>query len=99
MLTKRASIEETGTCPHCEEAVLEGEEIVRIPHAGKEPTIRSWHHECFFRSVIGSVAHLKKTMCNEHSCDATCRDDPSITKREAARQARAFWEARRNRVN
>lgn len=101
MMTKRATAEDTGTCPYCEEPVLEGEEIVRLPHVETcGTTIKSWHHECMFRSIIGSVEHLKHTRCGRLPCDGSCATgNAGISRRESARQSRAFWEAHRNQVN
>lgn len=43
------------------------------------------------RSVLGSVEHQVRTSC-AHTCDATCRDDPKLSRREAVAAAVRYWE-------
>jgi hypothetical protein len=88
--------EDEGNCPHCAEPVKAGDEVVRIPHIGDNgPAMLSWHYPCFFRSIVGSEMHLKRTCNNSMVCDKTCRDDPALTKREAAKRATDYWHANR----
>ena len=42
------------------------------------------HPECALRNVVGSVGHQRK---EKGPCDDTCKDDPSLTKRQAAKAA------------
>lgn len=75
-------------CVWCEEPIEAGQRGFMIPHLegerGKFHEVaygRPWHHECFIRSIIGSVGH-QMHVC---SCYGGYAGDPEgMTKRQAA---------------
>lgn len=72
------------TCIHCDEPVLPGDS--RFTY-GNGPVA---HGECSVRSMVGSVAHLKRE-CSCYVPGATCTDPPGMTRRQAARAAYQLW--------
>ncbi len=68
-------------CPHCGEPVLKGERTRRYANDD-----RNYHLECFARPIIGSVAHIERR-CGCFVEGSHEGDDPTLTKREAARAA------------
>lgn len=78
-------------CPWCVEPIAPNDNIHRM--ASGQP----WHMECFARSVLGSVAHLRRR-CDCYIPGSTEGDPPGLTTREAA--LAAVEEARfRNRAD
>lgn len=68
-------------CGWCGEAIKEGDSGVVIDHVGVKITPHPHHQECFLRSIIGSVGHIRR----ECSCWGGDMEDPEgMTKREAA---------------
>ena len=76
-------------CQHCGEPILPGEPIGPVQNA-------LLHHECFFRSVAGSVGHQK----HECSCyDQTDTSEYGLTKRQAAKAALEYYRSRQPASN
>jgi hypothetical protein len=75
-------------CPFCEEPVLpeDAPEMVN----GDQPV----HRECMIRAVSGSVAHIQKR-CMHFIPGSTETDPEGMTKREAAKAARAALQVSR----
>lgn len=71
-------------CCHCDEPVAAGDDGWMYSNG---PVA---HRECYMRAIVGSVEHQQKPLC-----DRTCRDDPRLTKRQAAKAALEYWEANR----
>jgi hypothetical protein len=71
-------------CHNCEEPIERKTDCI-YPHA---PQL---HHECLFRLVVGSVAHIEGR-CSCVDPNATETDPPNVSKREAARMALAAWQ-------
>jgi hypothetical protein len=96
MLFSRYDGTEPLSCYQCEEDILPGEFVERIPLINATHVVSTHvHYECGIRSVIGSVAHQKgKCICfggevhdEEH--------EKGMSKREAARAAaNHFWETK-----
>ncbi len=81
------------TCAYCEEPILEKDQGFMIPHSSalSDADELAEHHECFMRQIVGSVGHQRGT------CHCKGREDHSedgLTRREAAIQARAYFEER-----
>lgn len=78
-------------CFDCAELILEGDLVRWIPHLGDVgPAIpKPWHIECFVRSIIGGLNHLRGTcLC----CGGTePPDPPDMTRRQAALAAYAYF--------
>ena len=69
-------------CLHCKEVIAPGEKSVPVNN-GKE----AMHVECIFRSVAGSVTHVRRECAafgGRKDCHAS---EEGLTKREAARAA------------
>lgn len=65
------------TCEYCDEPIL--------PTDWKAPVKSAHlHGECAFRMVSGCVEHGRG---GQMVCDGTCRDDPGLTRRQAAQAA------------
>jgi hypothetical protein len=71
-------------CVHCEEPILEDEEI---RHYSNGPMA---HWNCAIRAVVGSVTHLEKR-CSCYVPGASEGDPPGMTRRQAADAAVALW--------
>jgi hypothetical protein len=70
-------------CMWCDEAIAETDNGVIIPHLGKEnTTAQPWHIECFTRSLVGGVNHLRR-QCTCFGGSLTA-DPPGLSRREAA---------------
>lgn len=68
-------------CSRCGEPILDNE---------RADNIAPFHEECLFRSVMGSIAHLKKA-CSCFVPGSSCGDPDGMTKREAAKVAHEYW--------
>ena len=73
-------------CEYCKEEVLPGEGNPNI----KTSLRYTMHHECLFRCVAGSVAHIR------HECGCYVKgsdesDPPGMTLREGAKAALEEW--------
>lgn len=75
-------------CWYCEEPVLPGERLSPAKVNGCDV-----HYECGLRPVIGSVAHIEKR-CLCYVPGSSDHDDPTLTRREAARRAVAAYQSR-----
>ncbi len=67
-------------CAYCHEEILPGE---RADNHGSD-----FHKECSFRSIAGSVGHLRKR-CSCYGGNEG--DPPGMTPREAAKAAAQLW--------
>ena len=65
---------------------------ITIPHITADRKVEPalWHSECFRRSMIGGVNHLKGTCTCHGGTDPP--DPPSLTRRQAALEAVRYWE-------
>lgn len=79
--TREAPISE---CLWCDEPILDGE---------RHKFMREYHHECAVRAVAGSVAHLE-SRCPCFVPGSECSDDPTLSKRDAARESLAVFRLR-----
>jgi hypothetical protein len=78
-------------CAYCEEPILSGEPLERAPHVPGEGKVvwQTFHRECFVRMLVGGLNHQRR--------DCTCcggalpPDPPGLSRREAARQAVAYY--------
>jgi hypothetical protein len=72
-------------CEWCNEPIAEDDATKWIPHLGKigVPAVtKPWHINCFIRSMIGGLNHLRGTC---HCCGGTDPPDPpEMSLREAA---------------
>jgi hypothetical protein len=69
-------------CLHCKEVIEPGEKSVPV-NEGKE----AMHPECIFRSVAGSVTHIRRECAafgGKKDCHAA---EQGLSKRQAARAA------------
>jgi hypothetical protein len=73
------------TCQWCDEPIEPDECIDRMG-------ITRMHHECMFRSVMGSVAHVERR-CSCYVDGASETDPPDMSRREAAKASLAAWRA------
>jgi len=90
-------------CAHCDEPIEAGDQGIMMD-GGYEYNVEDvvekrvrfeshpWHHDCFLRSVIGSVGHQLK-QC--HCYGGTTEDPPEMSKREAARAAVRLFRSQR----
>jgi hypothetical protein len=68
-------------CNWCHEEILPGDAIMAIVGG-------NMHHECGFRGISGSTAHMLK----QCSCyGGVGEDDPALTRRQAALSALKTW--------
>lgn len=70
------------TCIFCGEPVLPEEQDRWLRQTA--------HHECSFRAISGSAAHIEKR-CSCFVPESTENDDPALTKRQAALAAVAAY--------
>jgi len=76
-------------CQHCGEPVL--------PHEPRGQVVNAiMHHECFFRSVAGSVGHQQK---NCHCYGKTDTSELGMSKRDAARRSLAFYRSQHEGIS
>lgn len=78
-------------CGHCGEVIAPGDDGWLIPHFGTadcDPVV--FHDACHMRSIVGSVAH-QAGLCSCYVPGSVCGDDPSLTRREAAKAAADFF--------
>lgn len=75
-------------CGWCDEPG--GTRIVRRV-CGPRALLVKWHHECFIRSVIGSVGHISRKCSCYPGNDEPAGDPPGLNKRDAARAAFELW--------
>lgn len=81
-------------CGHCGEPIAHDDGGCLLPCVGLgESKEIAYHHTCFMRTVIGSVAHQQRR-CMCYVPGSTEEDDPTLTRRQAAEAARAFFESR-----
>lgn len=73
-------------CPWCLEDVLPGERFTATMNGER------FHQECMARQVIGPVAHLERR-CSCYVLGSEVSDDPSLSKRDAAREAFRMFKA------
>lgn len=84
-------------CAECDEGFERTDFGLMMPYSGGEGDDRTeiaLLRECFIRQTVGSVAH-QEGRCQCHGGTETDEDDPTISKREAARRAEAHWERQR----
>lgn len=87
-------------CTWCREAIASGDSGVvqdglDFDEVGcVKVTSPSLHHECFLRSIFGSVAHQRGHHQMGNPCGVVCSDDPALTTRQAARAAVGFYQRR-----
>jgi uncharacterized protein YuzE len=77
-------------CAYCRVPIVADDDGWLMPQlsaSGPAPEL-PYHRECHLRSVCGSVEHL---LLFGRPCPGTCRDDPSLTKRQAALAAAHLW--------
>lgn len=80
-------------CLYCDEVFVEGDEGFLVPYDMAIGTREvGQHRECFFRSIFGSVGHMKKT-CPCYG--GTEEDPPGMSRRQAALAACEFDETLR----
>jgi hypothetical protein len=72
-------------CIYCHEPVLPKEESPIGPLGAH------LHHECSFRSIIGSVAHIEQR-CSCYVDGSTESDPPAMSLREGARAALSAYQ-------
>jgi hypothetical protein len=84
-------------CARCEEPIEKGDDGWLIPSLGAqgEPSELPYHRACHLRSIIGSVAH-QRGRCSCFIPESTEDDDPTLTVRQAAEAAEAYFEAQAN---
>ena len=70
-------------CEYCDEPIQPGE-------GENDVGGRAFHAECFFRMVMGCVAHIEKR-CSCFVPGSNDHDPEGMTRREAARAAFAAW--------
>jgi len=75
-------------CARCEEPIEPGEEQGGIQYP--------MHPECFFRTVMGCVAHIERR-CSCFVPGSHDHDPEGMTLREGARAAVKAWEKRERR--
>lgn len=85
------------TCAHCEEPIIRGEELTRVPGFDSEPTQYNFHRNCFLRTITGSVAHQQKLCCC-YVRGSSCNDDPALTVRQAANAAAELFSRNQQRA-
>lgn len=73
-------------CARCDEPILPGD-----PQNGTGQHL--FHAECFFRMVMGCVAHIEGR-CSCYVPGSNDHDPEGMTLREAARAAVRAWEKR-----
>lgn len=73
-------------CAHCAEAIADGDLGWIVP-PGEQP----FHHACFMRGIIGSVAHQAR-LCSCYVPGSQCGDDASLSRRGAAQAALEFHQ-------
>lgn len=76
-------------CTWCEEWIAVGDRGFV-----ERGTFKAWHHECWMRMLVGSVAH------QQHRCTCYGGDDedaPELSRRGAARAALAEWLSQQQR--
>lgn len=84
-------------CLHCGELIEAGDQGIIAGHVKYDDqgqatgSYEPQHRECVLRSVFGSVAHIQRK-CSCYVAGSECGDDPTISRREAARQAARFGE-------
>jgi hypothetical protein len=87
----RTAIPDGIACAHCLEPILRADFGFMVPFIGAPGDSRThlaFHEECHMRNVAGCVEHQKHQRENGFAgCDSTCRDDPALTPRQAARAA------------
>lgn len=77
-------------CAHCGEPIAKDDGGCLLPYIGEpnEPSELAYHHACFMRSTIGSVAHQqRRCFC----FGGTGEDDPALTTRQAAEAAATYF--------
>jgi len=80
-------------CLWCHELIAVWDSGCIMAHIGPGHTRSDapWHHECFVRSIVGSVGHLLgRCSCNGGDDD----DPPGLTKRQAALAACLLYAER-----
>jgi hypothetical protein len=73
-------------CYHCGEPIV-AELAHRITTCDGPAQL---HHECNFRLIAGSVAHIERR-CSCFVAGASETDDPRLSRRQAARAALDAW--------
>lgn len=94
VLSNEGTVSQTDDCFWCGEPVLPGEgasDPVFVVDSARRGAMRDRHVECAIRAVIGSVGHQR----GKCSCyGGTEEDPPGMTRRDAARVAKAEWAER-----
>lgn len=77
-------------CQWCDEPIEPDDKIDTLG-------ILPMHHECLFRSIMGSAAHIERR-CSCYIDDASETDPPDMSRREGAKAALAAWKAQGNEL-
>jgi hypothetical protein len=82
------------SCARCEEPIVSHDDGWVVPYLGAQgdPSELPYHRACHLRSIIGSVAH-QQGRCSCFVPESTEEDDPTLTVRQAAEAAEAYFEA------
>lgn len=78
------------SCAWCEEPIMEGDNGLTIPHISETVMDRPYHHECFLRTIVGSLAHQQQRCSCFGGVDE--EDSPNVSKRQAAIDAVEFFQ-------
>lgn len=74
-------------CIWCHEPIAESDAGFELPCSSD---VVFYHNACLLRTFVGSVAH-QAGYCGCHIVGSTCRDPPDLTRREAAKEAAAYF--------
>jgi hypothetical protein len=79
-------------CARCDELIDASDSGVTMPHVSVDGGCvdRPLHHECFMRTMAGSVMHQMK-LCSCFVAGANEDDDPRLSRRQSAELATALW--------
>lgn len=86
-------------CGWCGEPIAADDSGVTMPYVPSvgQVTRMAYHFECHARSVIGSIAHQqRRCICFGGAVDEN--DPPGISKRQAAREALAYFRRSMHRL-
>jgi hypothetical protein len=75
-------------CLHCAEPIAPGDRGFVMPYPDAQGRGVAMHHECFLRTLLGSVSHQRR-LC---SCYGGTDDDNDIWPRSAREDARLAFE-------
>lgn len=81
-------------CAWCAEPIAADENGFLVLAIGASEGIpMPWHHECFVRTLIGSVVHQMRK-CSCFGGTAECTEPADMTRRQEAREAVRLWTER-----